>query len=398
MGRSSNTAVRRGQATTKFSDLPNDLVARVLDSAVLDFEELLTATRTCQCWRQRLAEQQILKLTNAAQCHAGALRLCSAATKVVALVVDEVPDSDWHDGEVRVKLEMASRLTFALTALPRLERLLLRSDWHTQCGKFGEEFEGAAHNIGVAAVVGLLKAVCDARAAGLLTGLKFVAHGAHICPCSTFWNGDNASVTAWTEELREEYHECKGRCICRQLLESMPTENVFSYLISHGLCLGAHAVLEALSERGLDLAGPWASWPQLMEDSAAGPDYSMVNFDFPSQLPELQRRWGRPLAYCEVFALEFSWAGRYQPPYVDDEDEFMTEEEQARYPEFVLHTLVDLAGASGRELLLRPELADAINDRDDGEAFLELLSAEMEFRVNAGGEAEAEGGSDDEAA
>ena len=88
----------------------------MFDSAVLDLQELLTATRTCQWWRQRLTELQTVKLTCAAQCHTGALRLCSAATKVIALVVDEVRDSNWHGGEVRVKLEMAGQLPFALTA------------------------------------------------------------------------------------------------------------------------------------------------------------------------------------------------------------------------------------------------------------------------------------------
>ena len=383
-------------ATTMICDLPNDLIARVLSSGVLDLKELLTATQTCQCWRLRLAELQTLKLTSAAQCHAGALSLCSSATTVIALVVDEVPDSEWHDGEVRVNLKMAGKLTFALTALPQLERLLLRSDWHTQCGKFGDEYGGTAHNIGVAAVIGLLKAVCDARAAGLLRALKYVAHGGHICPCSEFWTGENASVTEWTEELREEYHECKGRCICRQLLESMPTESVFSYLLSHGLCLGAHSVLEELGERNVDLAGPWVSFPQIIEDSAAGPGYSAMRVDFPSMVPELQRRWGRPLTYCEVFALEFDWAGGYSgyPTRVDEDEEFMTQEEHEMYPEFVLHCLVDLAGASGRELLLRPELADAIigNDRNNGEAFRELLQEEMELRVNASGEDGSEDG------
>lgn len=377
--------------TTTFADLPNDSLARVLGSAVLDLNELLTATRTCRAWRAALAEVQTLKLTSAAQCHADALRLCSAATVVIALVVDKEPNSASIDQiwEVRVKRDMAARLAFALTALPQLERLLLKADWHTQCGEFGETV--AAHEIGVAAVFGLLKNVCDARAAGLLRRLTYVAHGGHICPCTDFWTGENAKVTAWSEELREEYAACKGRCICRQLVKFMPTETVFSYLISHGLCLGASDVLEALSERGFDLAGPWSSWPRLMEDSAAGPGYPAVKFDFPLALPELQHMWGRPLAYCEVFALSYGWAWWHDAPRVfeDDEDTLTTENERQMYPSFVLHCLVDQVGAPGRELLLRPELADAmgieIYNKENSDAFRDLLSAEMECRVNASG-------------
>ena len=389
------------------SDLPNDLIARVLNSAVLDFKELLTATQTCQCWRQRLAELHTLKLTSAAQCHAGALRLCSAATKVIALVVDEVPDST-SGRDVRVKLEMAGQLTFALTALPQLERLLLKSGWHTQVGTFGDTQYGD-HDVGRTAVFGLMKAVCDARSAGLLGGLKHVAHGAHICPCSDFWTGENESMTAWTEELREEYlcHDCKGRCICRQLVESMPTETVFGYLNSHGLCLSAHTILKVLSERGFDLAGPCSSIPQLIEDATAGPGYPALPIDFPGNVAgvaELQRRWGRPLARCEVFALEFAWDGRYggHPTRVheDDEDVFYTEEEEERHAEYVLHVLVDLVGAAGRELLLRPELTDAIDEfqqGESGEAFRVMLREEMEYRVNASGDADGEDGSEHEA-
>lgn len=83
---------------------------------------------------------------------------------------------------------------------------------------------------------------------------------------------------------------------------------------------------------------------------------------------------------------------------------FVDDDDAARWPEYIMHVLMETAGAAGRELLQRPELANELVEVDaDGnqvteaaDFFRALLAREVEFRAAGGAEAMAGGSEDSE--
>lgn len=98
----------------------------------------------------------------------------------------------------------------------------------------------------------------------------------------------------------------------------MPTANVFLYGVSHGLCLSEDKVLEEFERRGVSLADPWL--PSSYASQPAG-GWRRVGVEMEyERVLDVQRRWSRPITWCEAFALCFEWQTLRPSNRVDEKE------------------------------------------------------------------------------
>ena len=263
---------------------PDDEAYR-LRSLAPEVHVLLRVSATCRAARDALRRVRAIGLSRAVDCNARLLVLFASARRVEvhcfgrACSLEEAiaanPGTEAHStrrnllqfvgtahvadgpnqgggvpaGPVLLADEkMARCLPFALCALPQLAELDLTD--YDGC-------EDSTHQQ-THALKTFLLALCDARAAGQLTRLRYVGH--HYLDCSRTSRIIDSDAPEDAQLARTD------GCLCSELLRGMPLLNLLTYMHLHGLCATKADKVRALLCRADVALGaplePIDSWPQ----------------------------------------------------------------------------------------------------------------------------------------
>ena len=189
----------------------------------LHLGELLVATCSCRWQRHSLKHLRWLNISAPSHCNVKLLRLLPAVTTVSAAVVSGFPPDDSADADI------AARLPFALTALPKLTRLVLTGGacWH------GEDSPDDVMDV----IYSLTRSLAKACQSMAFQNLEWIDLGYMHCP-NKF--DENAS------------------CSCDVMARHFPPATVIEFLVRGDLCLSRLELLQLALGRGIDLNGAFA--------------------------------------------------------------------------------------------------------------------------------------------
>lgn len=216
-----------------WSDLDSCIQLCILES--LNLDELMQCTSSCRGQRCHLQEIQRLNICLPSHCNAKLLMRCQSVRTVRAMVVIGEPFDDNHCAVA----EIAIRLPFAVTVLPKLEMLLLvdkKSYWH------GQESPGEVWDV----VTNLMTSLASARRARCLEQLTWVKLGCHSCPQS---------------RLNKEYGRVPLGCSCHDIVSSFPVGNLIDSVANGDICPGRLTMLKRALQRGALLNSPFPGNP-----------------------------------------------------------------------------------------------------------------------------------------
>ncbi|CAE7561733.1 unnamed protein product [Symbiodinium necroappetens] len=214
-----------------------DKMVQLTILAYLELGELLISTCSSRQQRQRLQDVRQLKITAPSHCNVKLLGLFPSVRTVRALVVRGNPRGEGHHPEP----EIAGRLPFALTALPKLSQLLLSDDdswWH------GQESPDFVWDV----IVDLTKSLACARQSMLLQGLEWIELCCHSCPQSV---------------LNRQTDRLPAGCSCREIARGFPVATVIHLVANGDLCLGRLELLNIALSRGVDLNSSFPGNPDI---------------------------------------------------------------------------------------------------------------------------------------
>ena len=189
----------------------------------LQLDELLVATCSCRWQRHRLKHLRWLNITAPSHCNVKLLSLLPAVTTVSAAIVRGAPPWEFAEADI------AARLPFALTALPKITRLILTSpeSWHGQ---------DTPDDV-MAVIYSLTRSLAKACQSMAFQNLEWIDLGYMHCPKAS----DEGTS-----------------CSCDDMARYFPPATVIEFLVRGDLCLSRMELLRLALGRGIDLNGAFA--------------------------------------------------------------------------------------------------------------------------------------------